>query len=93
MRPKAQEIEFKIRKETEEAEMRSCELAEIAKEEENEKARIKAKKRMKELLARRDQEEMKFQTSIETIQDLIACSGQLRWARPITRIHSGKHTF
>ena len=37
----------------EEAEIhvRSCKMAEIAKEEENEKARIKAKVRMEELLA------------------------------------------
>ena len=52
---KAQKMELKIRKDMEEAEIhvRSCKLAETAKEEENEKARIKAKVRMEELLARK----------------------------------------
>jgi len=50
---KAQKMELKICKDMEEAEIhvRSRKLAEIAKEEENEKARIKAKKQMEELLA------------------------------------------
>lgn len=50
---KAQKMELKIRKDMEEAEIhvRSCKMAEIAKEKENEKARIKAKEQMEELLA------------------------------------------
>ena len=52
---KAQKMELKIRKDMEEAEIhvRSCKMAEIAKEKENEKARIKAKEQMEELLARK----------------------------------------
>ena len=52
---KAQKMELKIGKDMEEAEIhvRSCKMAKIAKEEENEKARIKAKVRMEELLARK----------------------------------------
>ena len=50
---KAQKMQLKIHKDMEEAEIhvRSRELAEIAKEEENEKARIKEKEQMEELLA------------------------------------------
>lgn len=50
---KAQKMELKTGKDMEEAEIhvRSHELEEISKEEENEKARIKAKERMEELLA------------------------------------------
>ena len=50
---KAQKMELKIGKDMDEAKIhvRSRELAEISKEEEKEKARIKAKEQMEELLA------------------------------------------
>lgn len=50
---KAQKMELNTGKDMEEAEIhvRSCKLAEISKEEENEKARIKAKEQMEESLA------------------------------------------
>lgn len=50
---KAKKMELKIGKDMDEAKIhvRSHELAEISKEEENEKARIKAKEQMEELLA------------------------------------------
>ena len=68
-------MEFKILKETEEAEMKACQLAETTKKKETEKARERERKQMEELLAHRHQEEIKFKKSIEAIEELVASEG------------------
>ena len=77
IKTKEQEMEFKILKETEEAEMKTRQLAETTKKEETEKARETERKRMEELLARRHQEEIKFKKSIEAIEELVASEGTM----------------
>ena len=75
IKTKEQENELKILKETEEAEMKARQLAEITKKKRNEKAREREEKRIKELLTCRHQEEIKFRKSIEAIEEIVASEG------------------
>ena len=72
IKTKEQEKELKIFKETEEAEMKARQLAEITNKEESEKAREREEKRIEELLTRRHHEEIKFRKSIEAIEEIVA---------------------